>query len=203
MHTEPTGDRHDALAVRSGSSNSVYLAVRQGCSSSSPRVRHDARITLGVTVRLVLDRLLPHGTEPLEPLPGVRFESARVHLCDVPGHRSDDGPGFFVVWDAPGLGRRCQCFFGSGSPMSTLFPFWVANIVIGRRCLGELSAMYADIGNLIGLFAEKAVGILLASTTGHRCRHYPGYRTFGVSGTAASDEYTYNGLRFFWNPRVR
>ena len=87
--------------------------------------------------------------------------------------------------------------------MSVLFRFWVANIVIGRRCLGELSAMYADIGNLIGLFAEKAVGILLASTTGHRCRHYPGYRTFGVSGTAASDEYTYNGLRFFWNPRVR
>ena len=56
--------------------------------------------------------------------------------------------------------------------MSVLFRFWVANIVIGRRCLGELSAMYADIGNLIGLFAEKAVGILLASTTGHRCRRY-------------------------------
>ena len=35
------------------------------------------------------------------------------------------------------------------------------------------SAMYADIGNLIGLFEEEAVGILLASTTGHRCRHYP------------------------------
>ena len=121
MHTEPTGDRHDALAVRSGSSNSVYLAVRQGCSSSSLRVRHDARLSLGVTVRFVLDtefRLLPRGTEPLEPLPGVRFESARVHLCDVPGHRSDDGPGFFVVWDAPGLGRRYQRFLESGSPIS-------------------------------------------------------------------------------------
>ena len=82
---------------------------------------------------------------------------------------------FFVAWDA----------LGTGSPMSVLFRDWVANIVIGRRCLGELSAMYADIGNLIGLFAEEAVGILLASTTGHRCRHYPGYRTFGVSGTAA------------------
>ena len=88
-----------------------------------------------------------------------------------PGHRSDGVPGFFVAWDA----------LGTGSPMSVLFRDWVANIVIGRRCLGELSAMYADIGNLIGLFAEKAVGILLASTTGHRCRHYPGYRTFGVS----------------------
>ena len=32
--------------------------------------------------------------------------------CDVPGHRSDDGPGFFVVWDAPGLGRRYQSFLG-------------------------------------------------------------------------------------------
>jgi hypothetical protein len=82
-----------------------------------------------------------------------------------------------------GLGRRCQCFFGSGSPISTLFRsgspmsaffwFWVANVAIGRRCLGELSAMYADIGNLIGLFEEEAVGILLASTTGRRCRPYP------------------------------
>ena len=84
-----------------------------------------------------------------------------------------------------GLGRRCQCFFGTGSPISTLFPFWVADVAIGRRCLGELSAMYADIGNLSGLFAVEAVGILLACTTGHRCRHSPGYRTFGVSGTAA------------------
>ena len=72
---------------------------------------------------------------------------------------------FLLCGMLSGLGRRCQCFFGSGSPMSTLFPFWVANIVIGRRCLGELSAMYADIGNLIGLFAEEAVGIRLDSTS--------------------------------------
>ena len=82
MHIESSADGDHALAVRSGSSNSVYLAVRQGCSSSSPRFRHDARLTLGVTVRLVFDtefRLLPRGTQPLEPLPGVRFESGRVH----------------------------------------------------------------------------------------------------------------------------
>ena len=30
-------------------------------------------------------------------------------------------------------------------------------------------------------------------------REREGYRHNG----AASDEYTYNGLRFFWNPRVR
>ena len=98
-----------------------------------------------------------------------------------PGHRSDGVPGFFVAWDALGTGSPMSALFRDWVADVSAFRFWVANIVIGRRCLGELSAMYADIGNLIGLFAEEAVGILLASTTGHRCRHYPGYRTFGVS----------------------
>lgn len=82
MHAEPPGDRNHALAVRSGSSNSVHLAVRQRCSSSFPRVRYDLGLALDCFLRLVAKtefHLFPRGTEPLEPLPGVRFESTRVH----------------------------------------------------------------------------------------------------------------------------
>ena len=90
-----------------------------------------------------------------------------------PGHRSDGVPGFLVAWDALGTGSPMSVLFRFWVADVSAFRFWVANIVIGRRCLGELSAMYADIGNLSGLFAVEAVGILLACTTGHRCRHYP------------------------------
>lgn len=38
MHAEPLGDGRHALAVCPRGSNSVHFAVRQGCSSSSPRV---------------------------------------------------------------------------------------------------------------------------------------------------------------------
>ena len=85
MHAEPPGDRNHALAVRSGSSNSVHLAFCQRCSSSSPRVRYDLGLVLGCILRLVAKtefRLFPRGTQPLEPLPGVRFESTRVHKLE-------------------------------------------------------------------------------------------------------------------------
>ena len=71
MHAEPPGDRNHALAVRSGSSNSVHLAFCQRCSSSSPRVRYDLGLVLGCILRLVPKtefRLFPRGTQPLEPL---------------------------------------------------------------------------------------------------------------------------------------
>lgn len=82
VYVEASTDRDHALAIRSGSSNSVHLAVRQRCSSSSPRVQYDSGLVLDGTLRLIAStefRLLPRGTEPLEPLPGVRFESARIH----------------------------------------------------------------------------------------------------------------------------
>lgn len=84
---EPSADRDHALATRTGSSDSVYLALRQGGSSSSPRVRHGLGLGLGGFLRLIVDtefRLFPRGTEPLEPLPGVRFESIRVHPTHDP-----------------------------------------------------------------------------------------------------------------------
>lgn len=84
---EPPADGDHAFAVRSGSSDSVHLAVRQRCSSSSPRVRHGPGLGLGGFLRLIVDtefRLLPRGTEPLEPLAGVRFESTRVHTERIP-----------------------------------------------------------------------------------------------------------------------
>ena len=87
MDIEALGDRHDAFTVRAGSSDSVHLALRQRCSSSSPRVRHDARLVLEGTFWVVLDtefHLLPRGTEPFEPVPGVRFESTRVHTKENP-----------------------------------------------------------------------------------------------------------------------
>lgn len=90
VDVEPSADGDHAFAVRSGSSNSVHLAVRQRCSSSSPRVRYDSGVVLDGILRLVANtefRPLPRGTEPLEPLPGVRFESTRVHKCDESGHR--------------------------------------------------------------------------------------------------------------------
>lgn len=46
MNVEALGDRHYALAVRSGGSNSVYVAVCQRCSSSSPGVRDGVRLVL-------------------------------------------------------------------------------------------------------------------------------------------------------------
>lgn len=82
MHVESATDGDHALAVGAGSSDSVYLALCQGCSSSSPRLRDDARLALAGTMWLIVDaqfRLIPRRTEPLEPLPGVRFESTRVH----------------------------------------------------------------------------------------------------------------------------
>ena len=82
MHVEPLTERDHALAVRACSSDSFHLLLGQGCSSSSPRVRDDFRLVLGGTFRVVANtefRLLPRGTKPLEPLPGVRFESTRVH----------------------------------------------------------------------------------------------------------------------------
>lgn len=82
MHIEPPRDRQDALAVLSSCSDRVHLLRRQACSSSSPWVRDDSRLVDGGTVRRISDtelRLIPRGTEPLEPLPGVRFESTRVH----------------------------------------------------------------------------------------------------------------------------
>lgn len=82
MHVEPPTDRDHALAVRAGSSDSVHLALREGCSSSSPRVRDDSRLIVSGTVWLVAEnelRLIPRRTQPLEPLPGVRFESTHVH----------------------------------------------------------------------------------------------------------------------------
>src|SRR5690606_36529175 len=82
IYVEPPTDRDHALAVRACSSNSVHLPLGQGCSSSSPRVRDDSRLVVSGTVWLVNDtefRLIPRGTQPLEPLPGVRFESTRVH----------------------------------------------------------------------------------------------------------------------------
>ena len=82
MHVEPPTDRDHALTVRAGCSDSVHLALREGCSSSSPRVRDDSRLIVSGTVRLIAEhelRLILRGTQPLEPLPGVRFESTRVH----------------------------------------------------------------------------------------------------------------------------
>jgi len=83
MHVEPPTDRDHALAARSGRSDSVHLALRERCSSSSPRVRDDSRLIVSGTVRLVAEnelRLIPRGTQPFEPLPGVRFESTHLHL---------------------------------------------------------------------------------------------------------------------------
>lgn len=100
MYAEPPGDRNHALAVRSGSSNSVHLAVRQRCSSSSPRVRYDLGLVLDCILRLVAKtefRLFPRGTEPLEPLLGVRFESARVHLGGSVELYSQCFPHFFCL----------------------------------------------------------------------------------------------------------
>lgn len=82
MHLEPPTDGDHALAVRAGSSDSVHLTVREWCSSSSPRVRYDVQLVLSATLRRVTDaefRPTPHGIESLEPLPGVRIESAQVH----------------------------------------------------------------------------------------------------------------------------
>ncbi len=82
MYLEPAADGDHALAVRAGSSDSVHLALREGCSSSSPRVRDHPRLIISGTDRPVAEsefRLTPRGTEPIEPLPGVRFESTRVH----------------------------------------------------------------------------------------------------------------------------
>lgn len=49
--------------------NSVHLAVRQRCSSSSPSVHYDSGFIVGGTSRLVAKiefRLFPRGAEPLE-----------------------------------------------------------------------------------------------------------------------------------------
>lgn len=58
------------------------MTLRQGSSSSSPRVRDHPRLAVSGSLRLFIDaefRLIPRRTQPLEPLPGVRFESTRVH----------------------------------------------------------------------------------------------------------------------------
>lgn len=100
MHVEPQTDRDHALAVRAGSSDSVHLALREACSSSSPRVRDDCRLIVGGTDWLVVEnelRPIPRGTEPLEPLSGVRFKSARVHQSEGPVNADRA----FVVVQAP------------------------------------------------------------------------------------------------------
>ena len=56
---------------------------------------------------------------------------------------------------------------GSGSPISTLSRVWVADITIGRRCVGELSAIYADIDNLAGMQSGWAFLGVLRSWLGH------------------------------------
>lgn len=65
MHLEPAADGDYALPVRAGSSDSVYLALREGCSRSSPRVRDNLRLILSGTVWFVAEnefRLIPRGT---------------------------------------------------------------------------------------------------------------------------------------------
>lgn len=123
MHIEPPRNRQDALAVLSSCSDRVHLLRRQACSSSSPWVRDDSRLVDGGTVRRISDtelRLIPRGTEPLEPLPGVRFESTRVHnfrrsrtpdgvrLCRFVGlNESDRRPFLLSSHDAKrGLGSQ-------------------------------------------------------------------------------------------------
>ena len=44
---------------------------------------------------------------------------------------------------------------------------WVADITIGRRCVGELSAIYADIDNLAGMQSGWAFLGVLRSWLGH------------------------------------
>ena len=62
---------------------------------------------------------------------------------------------------------------------------------------------YSGFKNQIDAMAGSANGVFVEADSeaegnlAHRERE--GYRHDG----AASDEYTYNGLRFFWNPRVR
>lgn len=98
MHVEPLTDRDHALTVRAGCSDSVHLALREGCSSSSPRVHDDSRLIVSCAVRLVAEhelRLIPRGTQPLQSLPGVRFESTRVHRSE-----QENGPangGVFLI----------------------------------------------------------------------------------------------------------
>src|SRR5690625_4548879 len=87
VDAEPPTDGDDALVVQAGSSDSVHLTLRQGCSSSSPRVRDHPRLAVSGSLRLFIDaefRLIPRRTQPLEPLPGVRFESTRVHQIPEP-----------------------------------------------------------------------------------------------------------------------
>lgn len=117
MHVEPATDGDHALAVRAGSSDSVHLALRQGCSSSSPRVRDDSRLVPGVATWLLAPagfRLIPRGAEPLDPLPGVRLESTRVHpLINVPTPDTQRLGGCFdsdfivETLGVPGYARGC------------------------------------------------------------------------------------------------
>ncbi len=103
MHVESATDGDRAFAVGAGSPDSLYLALRQGCSSPSPRLRDDARLALAGTLWLIADvqfRLLPLGAEPLEPLQGVRFESTRVHRESRTLHR------FIAVQGFRRVGRR-------------------------------------------------------------------------------------------------
>lgn len=90
MHFEPPTDRDHALAVRAGSSDSVHLALREGCSSASPRVRDHVRLVASGILRFFSDAefcLIPCGAKSPEPLPGVRFKSTRVHKCSESTHR--------------------------------------------------------------------------------------------------------------------
>lgn len=104
MYAEPPRDGYNALAVGASSSDSVHLALRQGCSSASPRVRNHPSLGLRSSYPLIVEtefRLTPRGTEPLEPLPGVRFESTRVHrMARRTGGETrilERGSGFFAV----------------------------------------------------------------------------------------------------------
>jgi len=132
MHVEPPTDRDHALTVRAGCSDSVHLALREGCSSSSPRVRDDSRLIVSGTVRLIAEhelRLILRGTQPLEPLPGVRFESTRVH--NFGRTRTAD------------IGR-CGCWCEGGERLSELDrrPFVFADLdAVGERLVRQSLAL--------------------------------------------------------------
>lgn len=82
VDVEPAADRDHAVTVLSGGSDRVYFLGPQWCLSPSRWVRHHPRLGFRPLWSLPPDaqsRLLPRGTQSLQPLPRVRGESTGVH----------------------------------------------------------------------------------------------------------------------------
>ena len=69
-----------------------------------------------------------------------------------PGHRSDGVPGFLVAWDALGTGSPMSVLFRFRVANINAFPFWVADVsvflVLGCQCRHRSSVFGRIIGDV-------------------------------------------------------